>query len=57
MKLREKYKSLQSKKSLKEKIIASVYSTMMLENQGVSKKRLGELYDEVRTTSKASTAS
>lgn len=57
MKLREKYKSLQNKKSLKERIIASVYSTMMLEDQGVSEKRLEELYDEVKATSKVSTAS
>ena len=57
MKLREKYKSLRNKKSLKERIIASVYSTMMLEDQGVPEKRLRELYDEVKTTSKVSTAS
>lgn len=57
MKLRDKYKSLQNKRSLKERIVASVYSTMMLEGQGVPEKRLRELYDEVKATSKVSTAS
>lgn len=55
MKLKEKYKALQNKNLRKEKVIASVYSTMMLENQGVSEKRIRELYDEVKTTSKLST--
>lgn len=49
MKLRDKYKSLQDKNSIKKRIIESVYATMMLEGQHISKQRLGELYDEVNS--------
>jgi len=48
MKIRDKYKSLRDPKTAKQKAIASAYATMMLEGQGVSKKRIAEIYDEVQ---------
>lgn len=57
MKLRDKYKALQNDKSVKAKIVSSVYSTMMLEDQGVSMEKLQKLYDEVTaSTAKAGAA-
>lgn len=56
MKIREKYKALQNARSVKDKIVSSVYATMMLEGQGVSISKLQKLYDEVMATAKAEAA-
>lgn len=47
MKLIDKYRKLQNKAFVKEMVTRSVYASMQLENQGVAKGRIEELYAEV----------
>jgi hypothetical protein len=44
MTIRQKYQMLQDKTTVQKMVVNSVYSTMMMETQFVSKKRLNELY-------------
>ncbi|MEM7110503.1 MAG: hypothetical protein AAF519_19905 [Bacteroidota bacterium] len=53
MKFKEKYKALQNDKPVKDKIVSSVYATMMLKGQGVSVGKLQKLYDEVTANAKS----
>lgn len=48
MKLREKYKALGTPKFVKQMMVASVYGSMQLEEQGVSRKKIELLYDKVK---------
>ncbi|WP_185154404.1 hypothetical protein [Fulvivirga sp. M361] len=48
MKLKDKYKVLSSPKAIKERIVRSVYASMMLEGQGVSLEKLQRIYDELK---------
>jgi len=47
MKLREKYKSLSTPEFVKQMMVASVYGSMQLEEQAVSRKKIELLYDKV----------
>jgi hypothetical protein len=49
MKFRDKYKALSSQEAVKNRIIVSVFATMMLEGQGVSKDTLAKLYEQTST--------
>lgn len=46
MTLREKYPSLSNADFVKKMIVKSVYNTMQMEGQPVSKKKIENLYDE-----------
>lgn len=48
MKLRDRFPKLQDEAFVRSMVIKSVYSSMMLENQEVSEKRLSQLYTEVK---------
>jgi hypothetical protein len=48
MKLREKYKALSTPEFVKQMMVASVYGSMQLEGQAVSRKKIGLLYDTVK---------
>jgi hypothetical protein len=47
MTLRQKYKSLNNPVSVKEMVVTSVYNTMQMEGQPVSKERVENLYNQV----------
>ena len=47
MTLREKFKSLNDKNFVKEMMITSVYGTMQLEGQPVSREKIERLYEQV----------
>jgi hypothetical protein len=48
MTLRQRYKSLNNPHSVKEMIVTSVYNTMRMEGQPVSKERVENLYNQVK---------
>ncbi len=52
MKLREKYKTLNDADFVKKMIVSSVYGTMQLEGQSVSKKKIESLYEQVKSEKK-----
>ena len=47
MTIREKYKQLRNQSFVKKMIIDSVYATMKLEGQGITKNKLLQLYNMV----------
>ena len=47
MTIREKYKQLRNQSFVRKMITDSVYATMKLEGQGISKNRLLQLYNIV----------
>ncbi len=47
MTLRQRYKSLNNPHSVKEMVVTSVYNTMQMEGQPVSKERVESLYNQV----------
>ena len=53
MTLREKYRSLNDAGFVKKMVVSSVYGTMQLEGQPVSKKKIESLYEQVRGEKKA----
>ena len=48
MTLREKYKVLSNEIFVKKMIVTSVYGTMQMEGQGVSKNKIERLYEQVK---------
>jgi len=48
MTLRQRYKSLNNPHSVKEMVVTSVYNTMQMEGQPVSKERVEKLYNQVK---------
>jgi hypothetical protein len=48
MKLKEKYKALGNPEFVKQMMITSVYGSMQLEEQSVSLKTIGLLYDKAK---------
>jgi hypothetical protein len=48
MTLRERYKSLNNPTSVKAMVVASVYNTMQMEGQAVSKEKIESLYNQVK---------
>lgn len=48
MTLRQRYKSLNNPTSVKEIVVTSVYNTMQMEGQPVSKERVENLYNQVK---------
>ena len=48
MTLRQRYKSLNNPYSVKEMVVTSVYNTMQMEGQPVSKERVENLYNQVK---------
>jgi len=49
MTLREKYRTLNSAGFVKKMVVSSVYGTMQLEGQDVSKKKIESLYEQVKS--------
>ncbi|WP_377522987.1 hypothetical protein [Pontibacter rugosus] len=56
MKLRERFPKLQDEAFVRSMVIKSVYGSMMLEDQEVSKQRLEQLYTEVKSEKQAKAA-
>ena len=52
MTLRQRYKSLNDPNSAKKMVVASVYNTMQMEGQPVSKERVETLYNQVKKEAK-----
>ncbi|WP_156088752.1 hypothetical protein [Mucilaginibacter pedocola] len=48
MKLREKINSLKDSAFVKQMMVNSVYGTMELEQQGVSRAKIEQLYDKLQ---------
>ena len=48
MTLRQRYKSLNNPSSVKKMVVTSVYHTMQMEGQPVSKERIESLYNQVK---------
>ena len=48
MTLRQRYKSLNNPASVKDMVVTSVYNTMQMEGQPVSKERVENLYNQVK---------
>ncbi|MGZ3854087.1 MAG: hypothetical protein ACXVLT_15400 [Flavisolibacter sp.] len=48
MTLRERYKSLNDPYTVKEMVVTSVYNTMQMEEQPVSRERVEKLYNQVK---------
>ena len=53
MTLRQKYKQLNNPISVKEMVVTSVYHTMQIEGQTVSKAKVESLYNQVQRENKA----
>ncbi|GAB3832967.1 hypothetical protein ACFQ2O_03500 [Pontibacter rugosus] len=56
VKLRERFPKLQDEAFVRSMVIKSVYGSMMLEDQEVSKQRLEQLYTEVKSEKQAKAA-
>jgi hypothetical protein len=52
MKLRDKFKALKDNAFVKQMMVTSVYGTMQLEGQGVSRNKIERLYDKVQEEKK-----
>jgi hypothetical protein len=48
MTLRERYKSLNDPATVKAMVVSSVYNTMQMEGQTVSKERIESMYNQVK---------
>ncbi|MES2276414.1 MAG: hypothetical protein V4592_10350 [Bacteroidota bacterium] len=53
MKLRDKYNALKNEAFVKQMVINSVYGTMQLEDQGVSRDKIENMYDKLQEEKKA----